>query len=170
VCLGFVARVAVAQDVQLPVLTRLQESDRLLAAQLTPKERQQIFEEVEAISFDVPDVWESELRLRRMALGSVEGLIIQGTNLLCGGTGNCETVVLRRSRDRWIAMFQREAPIGHGFAFLSHSSHGIKDFVVAANLSAESDRYIFYRFDGQYYRTNQCYEKNQSRVRKVSCQ
>jgi len=167
--LQLLARTAVAEEVKLPALTQLNESDTFRAAKLRPLEQKQIFEEIEGISFDFPDSWESELRVRRISLGAVEGLILQGTQLLCGGTGNCETVVLRRANSRWIAMFQKEAPIGDGFAFLRESSNGIRNFVIAANDSAESDKYVIYSFDGKFYRQSLCYEKLKGKTEKVSC-
>lgn len=150
-------------------MTQLKGSDTFTAAKLTAADRKQIFAEIERISFDVPDSWEAELRVRRISLGSVEGLVIQGTQLLCGGTGNCETVVLRRSGGKWEAMFQKDAPIGDGFGFLPESSSGIPNFVVSTNTSAQSSNYIVYGFDGKYYRPRQCYESLKEQVKKVSC-
>jgi len=34
-------------------------------------------------------------------LGSSPGLVLEGTNLLCGGTGNCQIFVFRRVNDRF---------------------------------------------------------------------
>src|SRR5262249_37615621 len=79
-------------------LKDLSLDETFLAAKLDAVERKQIIDQVEKTSFDVPDSWESELRVRRVSLGEAEGLIVRGTQLLCGGTGNCETWVFRRSQ------------------------------------------------------------------------
>lgn len=105
--LGLLVGSALAQDPRLPALTHLKESGTFAAARLTPSERKQILEEVERVSFDVPDSWEEDLRVRRVSLGTVEGLVVQGTQRLCRGTGNCETVVLRPTGGTWAALFQR---------------------------------------------------------------
>jgi hypothetical protein len=167
-CLLFTVAVG-AQDLALSALTALRESDTFLAARLSSPETKQILETVAAMSFDSPDSWEAELRARRVSLGRVEGLVLQGTRVLCGGTGNCEIAVLRRVGDRWMALFADQAPIGDGFALLSHHSDGIRDLLIAANESAEAERYVVYRFDGRYYQPSQCYEKRQARLGMVPC-
>jgi hypothetical protein len=164
------AGAALAQDIKLPAMTHLQESDTFRAARLTPSEKEQVFEEVAGISFDTPDSWESELRVRRVILGGrEEGLVLQGTTLLCGGTGNCETFVLRRVNSKWIAMLDERAPVASGFGFGPESSNGFKNFVIAANQSAESEKYAVYKYDGKLYRTSQCYEKSNAQIKTVSC-
>lgn len=168
--LALFAGTALAQDVKLPSLTHLEESDTFRAARLTPSEKEQVFEEVAGIGFDTPDSWESELRVRRIILGGIEeGLVLQGTTLLCGGTGNCETFVLRRVNSKWIAMFDGQAPVASGFGFAQESSNGLKNFVIAANQSAESEKYAVYKFDGKLYRASQCYEKSKAQTKTVSC-
>ena len=92
----FVA-IALAQSVSIPPMDSLKASETLQAAKLSSPEIKQICEQLETPSFDVPDSWEKELRGRRVSLGNEDGLVIQGTELLCGGTGNCQTWVLRRS-------------------------------------------------------------------------
>jgi hypothetical protein len=91
----FVA-IALAQSVSIPPMDHLKASETLRAAKLSSTEIKQICEQVETTSFDVPDSWEKELRGQRVSLGNEDGLVIQGTELLCGGTGNCQTWVLRR--------------------------------------------------------------------------
>ena len=72
-----------AQNVKLPPMNQLTENDTFRAARLTPSEQQQAFDEIEPISFDAPSSWESELRARRVSLGSLkEGLILQGSDKL----------------------------------------------------------------------------------------
>jgi hypothetical protein len=163
------AGTARAQGVKLPPVYQLKEGETLRAAKLAPSEQEQIFEEIAGISFDLPESWDSELRARRVSLGAAEGLVLQGTHRLCGGTGNCQTIVLRLANTKWIAMFQKQAPIGEGFAFLPESSHGIDNFVVATNDSAESSQYVIYRFDGRFYLPSLCYEKSRLTIKKVAC-
>jgi hypothetical protein len=152
----FVA-IALAQSVSLPPMDHLKAKETLQAAKLSSPEIKQICEQLEATSFDVPDSWETELRGRRVSLGNEEGLVIQGTELLCGGTGNCQTWVLGRSSGKWLTMFKDQAPIASAFGFQPETHSGHKNFVVAANSSADAENYIIYHFDGQFYRQTQCY-------------
>src|SRR5437868_516233 len=92
-------------------------SETFLAAKLTLAERKQIIRQVEGTAFDAPDSWTAELRVRRLSLGQSAGLLIRGTRLLCGGTGNCQTWVFRRAHGTWLNVFEHDAPIGSGFGF-----------------------------------------------------
>lgn len=152
-----------------PALTRLEGSDTVAVAKLTPPEQARIFAEVGRVSFDTPASWPRELRIRRVPLGAVQGLVAQGTDLLCGGTGNCQTVVLRRANGTWKTMFRDQAPIGNGFGFLQQGPRGIPDFVIRTHLSAASAKYVVYRFDGTWYRPSRCYEENDDQRREVPC-
>ena len=60
------------------------------AAGVSAGEQKQILEVVEQSAFDTPESWIKELHIKRVDLGETPGLLIQGTNLLCGGTGNCQ--------------------------------------------------------------------------------
>lgn len=165
-----VAGMALTQEIKLPPLTQLDENDTFRAARLTPSEQEQVFQEVAGISFDTPDSWESELRVRRVNMGGIEeGLVVQGSTLLCGGTGNCATFLLRRVNSKWIAMFDEQAPIASGFGFGPESNNGLKNFVISANQSADLEKYTVYKFDGKLYRASQCYEKNKAQLKAVSC-
>jgi len=152
----FVA-IAFAQSVSLPPMDHLKVSETLRAAKLSLSEIMQICEQLETTSFDVPDSWETELRGRRVSLGNEEGLVIQGTELLCGGTANCQTWVLRRSNGKWLTMFKDQAPIASAFGFQPEAHAGHKNFLIAANSSADAENYIIYHFDGQFYRQARCY-------------
>jgi hypothetical protein len=138
-------------------MDHLKASETLQVAKLSSSEVKQIREQLETTSFDVPDSWEAELRGQRVSLGNEDGLVIQGTKLLCGGTGNCQTWVLRRSNGKWWAMFKDQAPIASSFGFQPETHAGHKNFVVAANSSADAENYIIYHFDGHLYRQAQCY-------------
>ena len=136
----------------------LSANETFAAAKLTASERKQIVDQVENTGFDVPDSWERELRVRRVSLGESDGLIVRGTQLLCGGTGNCQTWVFRRSPGGWLNMFEREAPIVSGFGFEQEGSGGIRNFVVSAHGSAAEESRTLFKFDGKVYRQSQCYK------------
>jgi hypothetical protein len=139
-------------------LEDLNDHETLLATKLTEAEQKQIIDQVEKTSFDAPDSWESELRARRVSLGQSEGLLIRGTHLLCGGTGNCETWVFRRSRGDWLNLFDHEAPIVSGFGFEHEAAAGIRNLFVSANGSGSTEHRILFKFDGNFYRQSECYE------------
>ena len=168
--LGIFAVIAAAQEVKRPAMTQLDDHDTFRVARLTPSEQKQVFEEIEPISYDTPDSWESELRVRRLPIGgSEEALVLQGSSLLCGATGNCATFVLRHVNSKWIAMFDQQVPIASGFGFASESSKGIKDLVIVANLSADLETIAVYKFDGKVYRPSACYEKTKAQTKTVAC-
>ena len=107
----FVA-IALAQSVSIPHMDKASET--LRAAKLSSTEIKQICEQAGTTSFDVPDSWEKELRGQHVSLGSEDGLVIQGTELLCGGTGNCQTWVLRRIEWKVAGDVQRSGAYGIG--------------------------------------------------------
>jgi hypothetical protein len=139
-------------------LKDLSANETFRAAKLTAAEQEQIINQVENSSFDVSDSWETELRVRRISLGQANGLIIRGTRLLCGGTGNCETWVFRQSSERWLNMFEQQALIVSALGFEQEASGGIKNLLVSANTSAATERRILFKFDGKIYRQSECYE------------
>jgi hypothetical protein len=106
---------------------------------------------LEVTSFDTPDSWLLELRVRRISLGKSDGLVVRGTRLLCGGTGNCETWVFRRAHDKWLNTLDGEAPIASGIGFVRQTAV-INDMVVTANQSADMETRTRYKFDGKLYR------------------
>jgi hypothetical protein len=139
-------------------LKDLSANETFVAAKLTAAEQKQIVDQVENTSFDAPDSWETELRVRRVSLGESDGLIVRGTQLLCGGTGNCETWVFRRCLGKWLNMFDQEAPIVSGFGFEQEASGGIKNFLVSTNSSTAMESRILFKFDEKVYRQSQCFE------------
>ena len=127
--------------------------DTFAAARLSAKEVREITDGVEQSAFDTPDSWESELRVRRVDLGNGSGIVVQGTKLLCGGTGNCQIFVFRRVGQDWVPLFAgEEAPVVEGFSFGPEATRGIKDLHVQANSSADKSSSGTYRFDGKFYR------------------
>ena len=118
------------------------------AAGLAPAEQQQIRRQVAATSFDVPDSWAGELRVQRIALGQTAGLIVRGTRLLCGGTGNCQTWIFRRENRAWRSVIAGDAPIVSGLGLIQQNT-AARDLVTTSNLSADEERWTRYRFDGK---------------------
>jgi hypothetical protein len=147
-----------AQSIRIPSMQSLDNGETFQAAKLPSPETDGILKQVEETSFDYPDAWQSELRVRRVSLGDTDGLVVRGTKLLCGGTGNCQTWVFRRSNGRWISMFQHQAPIVSVFGFADKTSHGIRALATLAHASAETSTYTVFDFDGSFYREAQCYE------------
>lgn len=127
--------------------------DTFRAAGLSSAEVKEIVKQVEESAYDIADEWESELRVRRVDLGESPGVILQGTKLLCGATGNCQTWVFRKALNGWMLMFAKDdVPIADGFRLGPAVSHGIKDLIIQANSSAEAVHTITYKFDGKLYR------------------
>lgn len=131
----------------------LRADETIAKLNLPESELTQVISGVEAAAFDSPDSWEKELRARRISLGAAPGLVLQGTALLCGATGNCQIFVFRRVGDKWLALFEsEEAPVIEGFSFGPDEKLGIKDLHITANISAAQSSHKTYRFDGKFYR------------------
>lgn len=146
-----------AQEPRLSANQHLTAEETFGAAHLNAAEKSEILGQVEKTSFDVPDSWESELRVRRLQVGEAAGLVVEGSSLLCGGTGNCQTWVFRRSEAKWLSMFEDQAPIASGFGFGKEQVRGVKDFITVNHMSAEMAQYSVFTFDGNFYRLSQCY-------------
>jgi hypothetical protein len=153
--------VLVAQTMVLPAdidwLTPGLRYDSLSKAGLTQADREAVLAQVEMTSFDTPESWLSELRVGRVSLGASEGLVVRATQMLCGGTGNCETWVFRCEDGRWVNLFDGEAPVISGLGLVRQNA-AIPDLVTTANLSAEVEYWTRYTFDGKGYRRSECYE------------
>src|ERR1700676_3630522 len=130
------SRLSLAQPIPLPTMHSVSEGQAFQTAKLPSTEVEGVLKQVEKTSFDYPDSWQAELRVRRVSLGDADGLIVGGTNLLCGGTGNCQTWVFRRSNGIWKAMFEQQVPIVSAFGFSNERSRGIKNLVTIAHVSA----------------------------------
>jgi hypothetical protein len=150
---------AIAQTLELPAMHQLRDADKFRAAVSSPEEAEQILAQIQETSFDWPDSWESELRARRVSLGNVDGLIVQGSKLLCGGSGNCQTWIFASLQKRWTALFGKEAPIVAGFGFLQTKNSGVSDLVTDTNAGGGRDSYIVFGFDGSHYQALRCYER-----------
>jgi len=142
----FVAALALSQ------VQSLDAKETFAAAHFSSQEAAEVIRAVSNSAFDIPDSWETELRARRVDLGTEAGLVLQGTNLLCGGTGNCQIFVLRKVNQRWTSLFGNEqAPIGEGYFFGPKATNGVKDLTVVANDSFDHSSRVKYRFDGVAY-------------------
>ena len=139
----------------LSQMQNLAPGETFAAAKLSAKEAREIIDGVQFSAFDTPDLWEKELRVRRVDLGGSPGLVIRGTKLLCGATGNCQIWVFRKVNDKWISLFGNEdAPIAEGFQLGPEITRGVKDFTISTNMSADSTKRTTYKFDGKVYRVN----------------
>ena len=96
---------------QLCTAKTLWTAGPFVAANLTKADMSQLVPELEQLAYDIPDSWSTELRAMRVDLGVNPGLLLQGTNLLCGGTGNCQIFVFRRVHGKWMSLFEDQAPI-----------------------------------------------------------
>jgi hypothetical protein len=136
-------------------MQNLGAKDTFAAARLSPKDIQEIVAEVEQSAYDTPDSWESELRAQRVDLGVSPGIIVQGSKLLCGGTGNCQTWIFRKAGRKLISLMAKDqVPIAESFSLGPNVTRGIKDFSISANTSADSGKNVTYKFDGKFYRSS----------------
>lgn len=120
---------------------------------LRAEEAREILADIAQSAYDTPASWSAELRVKRVDLGASPGIVVQGTNLLCGGTGNCQLFVFQQTHGHWVSMFENgHAPIVDAFQFGPRISHGIKDLTVTTNMSANTVQYVRYEFDGRFYR------------------
>ncbi|MGE5724132.1 MAG: hypothetical protein ACM34G_03090 [Acidobacteriota bacterium] len=152
---GIVLAFALATHTLLALgpMEHLHHEETLAKLGLPQAELTQVISGVEAAAYDSPDSWEKELRARNISLGAVPGLVLQGTDLLCGATGNCQIFVFRRVGEKWLALFEgEEAPVVEGFSFGPGLAQGIKDLHVISNSSADKSTQATYRFDGKFYR------------------
>ncbi len=126
---------------------------RLSRTGLSAEERREIVAAVARSAYDAPDSWEEELSATRIDLGASPGIVLRGTKLLCGATGNCQLFVMRKANGRWVSLFgDDQAPLAESFELGPGVTRGIKDLTVVTNSSAETGQRIRYRFDGQIYR------------------
>jgi hypothetical protein len=134
-------------------MQRLRNEEIFAKLNLGATDLKQVISGVENLAFDYPDSWAKELLGRRISLGGAPGLVLQGTHLLCGATGNCQIFVFRRLGKDWVPLFaSQEAPIVEGFSFGPGSAKGIKDLHVISNISADKSTQTTYRFNGKFYR------------------
>jgi hypothetical protein len=123
-----------------------------VAAALSSVEIDEIINAVKESAYDVPKSWRAELRFRQVDLGKGLGIVVQGTNLLCGGTANCQIWVFRKAEGNWVSLFKNDqAVLADAFQFGPTQTHHIKNLTVATKLGAEETRRVTYKFDGRRY-------------------
>jgi len=61
------------------------------------------------------------------------------------GRETAQIFVFREVHDRWISLFQGQAPIGEAFTFGPGITNGIKNLTVAANQNAETAQRLTYQ-------------------------
>jgi hypothetical protein len=145
----FLGRPAVSQA------QKLDPKETIDAVGLTSTEVQEITKQVEQSAYDTPDDWKKELRVRRVGLGNGPGLIVHGSNLLCGGTGNCQIWVFCKTGHRWVSLFPSDlVALAESFQLGPGVTGGIKDLTILANSGAETGATATYKFDGKFYRRN----------------
>ena len=147
------------------------------AAGLSAVEIRQVVAQVENSSFDTPDSWDEELRVRRVPWVESEVLVVRGTRLLCGATGNCQVWVFRRAGKQWRSTFEKDAPLASGLGFTDRTTAGLNDLLLVSSLGGDKDRYTHYRFDGKFYRRAECFDVTASEgpaadtgVQKITCE
>ncbi len=144
-----VATAALAQ------MESLGPKDSLAAANLSAKELREIIAGVKKSAYDTPESWSQELRLRRVDLGNGPGIVVQGTSLLCGATGNCQIWVFRKAHATWVSLFPHDhAILAEGFNLGPVVTRHVRDLTIETNLSAEQRKRVTYKFDGTRYRTS----------------
>jgi len=134
----------------------LRADETLAKTKLSPGELNEILKQVEETAFDNPDDWRSELRARRVSLGATEGLVLQGSKLLCGGTANCELWVFRQVGQHWLNMFEQQAPMADAFQ-LQAGANPIQALSLCSNTSVSESACELYAFDGKIYRRVECF-------------
>jgi hypothetical protein len=113
-------------------------------AGLSPHDRATIITTVKQRAFDTPPDWSSELVVRWTRVGTKKLLIIRGSDLLCGGTGNCQTWVLQRTNGKWLNRIPGDPPI---IASLSLRTDGAQsDLVGCRNQSVASSKCTSWHF------------------------
>lgn len=144
----------VVSTTALARMESLSPNDSLAAGHVSAKELREIIAGVKKSAYDIPKSWSSELRLRRVDLGNGPGIIVQGTSLLCGGTGNCQIWAFRKANGNWVSMFANDQTIlAEGFNFGPAVTHHVKNLTIVTNLSADERKRVTYKFDGSLYRT-----------------
>jgi hypothetical protein len=145
---------------RFPTMESLKRGETMQSAHLSEAEIVQLQGQLGKTSFDAPASWDKEVRVRRLSLGAVDGLVVKGTELLCGATGNCQIWVFRRVAGRWVNLFPEQAPLASGFGFSEPVKQGIKRLVLSSHTSAEQTDYREYEFDGSLYRNTACHQSS----------
>ena len=128
-------------------------SSTLSKAHLPKEAVRQILRDIEATAYDTPNSWDNELRIERLTLGGAPALVLKGSDLLCGATGNCQVWIFRRTGNRWHPLLPRGQPlIADSLAFGPNLTQGVEDLAATMNSSASATNEYTYKFDGAVYR------------------
>ena len=145
-----------------PTLDHLRPAETVAAAHLTAEEKRAIVVQLDETSFDTPDSWDTEALVRRVRLGDSDGLVVQGSKLLCGATGNCEIWVFRRTKDGWHNLFGGGAPLASAFGFDAAQTSGVPNLVLETHMSADVTRRTVFTFNGGVYQPRDCVDVTRS--------
>lgn len=159
---------AAAGEVASPLWPK--ENDTLAASELPAAQIRELLEQVEATSFDTPESWLVELRARIVASGRARSIIVRGTSLLCGGTGNCQIWLFRYDKGHWINLIEGEAPMVDSLKLTQGANQDMPDLIAGTNTSSTSDRYSVYVFHDKTYRRVKCYETTVGASKEVACE
>jgi hypothetical protein len=164
-----VALFAVAQQAA-GTMDHLRPTETVASARLTAAEKREIFGELDKTSFDTPDAWDAEALIRHVRLGDSDGLVIQGSKLLCGATGNCEIWVFRKTPHGWRNLFNGNAPLASAFDVDSVKSNGVPNLVLETHVSADVTRRTVFAFNGSAYQARDCVNVSASgTITKMPC-
>jgi hypothetical protein len=150
-------------------MDHLRPTETVAAARLTSAEKREVFRQLDGTSFDTPDSWDKEALVRRLRLGDSDGLVVQGSKLLCGGTGNCATWVFRRAKDGWHNLFSGDAPLASAFGFSEATTNGVPNLVLETHLSADVTRRTVFTFNGGGYQPRDCIDVTKSGRAMIPC-
>jgi hypothetical protein len=150
-------------------MDHLRPTETVAAAKLTPAEKREVYSQLDATSFDTPDSWDKEALVRRLRLGDSDGLVIQGSKLLCGATGNCATWVFRRAKDGWHNLFSGDAPLASAFGFSDATTNGVPNLVLETHMSADVTRRTVFAFNGGVYQPRDCIDVTRSGRAMIPC-
>ena len=64
--------------------------------------------------------------------------------------------VFVRLKNRWNLAFAQKAPLASGLGFEDEANQGVNNLILVSNLGGDKDRYTRYRFDGKFYRAEEC--------------
>jgi len=151
-------------------MEHLRPAETVSAAGLAAAEKRAILDQLDKTSFDTPDSWDTEALIRHVRLGDSDGLVIQGSKLLCGATGNCEIWVFRKTPNGWRNLFNGNAPLASAFGFDSVKSNGVPNLVLETHVSADVTRRTVFAFNGSAYQARDCVNVSASgTITKMPC-
>jgi hypothetical protein len=107
-----------------------------------------------------PAALRKELLARRvdMGEGADHGLVLQGNDRLCGGTGNCATWFFRKEGTDWKLLEPKNyAPQVSEFGFLSLKHNDLNDLVVAYQDSSGTETIELLEFNGSVYESKESF-------------